>query len=388
MGTTRPGRGLGLMLAVLVFSLGAAEVWAQEAIAIAPVTRNGEPWRMGYIEGGHYNDYPPILKSIIQHLSDLGWVPAYIPGLLADTGTNREIWEVLAREAKGPYLRFEPDAFWSADWEPGRREANREAFLSRVNQRRDLDLMIAMGTWAGQDLANNRHHVPTLVCSTSNPVAAGIIRSVEDSGFDHVHARIDPQRYARQVHLFHDVVQFKRLGLVYEDTVEGRTYAGLEQIEPLTLKMGFQIVSCQAPFAGVPLEEAERLVVDCYERLAPQVDAMYITIHRGVNERNMKRILSPLFRHRVPNFAMGTLYEVRYGAMMSMAQPDFDHAGAFYARVAAQIFNGASPRKISQTLEDPHRIIVNIEAAKRIGFDFPMDILGGADEIVDAIQSE
>ena len=40
-------------------------------------------------------------------------------------------------------------------------------------------------------------------------INAEIIRSVEDSGLDHVHARVDPWRYERQVRVFHNIIGFK-----------------------------------------------------------------------------------------------------------------------------------------------------------------------------------
>ena len=79
-----------------------------------------------------------------------------------------------------------------------------EEIIDRLNRKKDIDLIIAAGTWAGQDLANDRHKTPTIVISTSNPLSSGIIKSLEDSGYDHVHARMNPYRYERQVRIFHD----------------------------------------------------------------------------------------------------------------------------------------------------------------------------------------
>ena len=104
--------------------------------------------------------------------------------------------------------------------------------------------MIAMGTWAGKDLANNRHHTPMMVLSTSDPIGSGIIKSVEDSGLDHVHARVDPYRYERQVRIFHDLVTFKKLGVAYEDSVIGRSYAAVEMIENVAKERNFEVFHC------------------------------------------------------------------------------------------------------------------------------------------------
>lgn len=357
----------------------------QSDFKVAPIDHGGKKWRIGYLEGGHYNDYVPVFKSTLKFLANMKWIESADHECLKKATRTKEIWKCLSMD-QSRFLEFVPDAYWSADWNEEKRKQNKADFLARANQAQDLDLMIAMGTWAGLDLANNNHRVPTIVLSTSNAVTSGIIKSPEDSGFDHVHARVDPTRYARQVRLFHEIVKFKKMGLVLEDTVEGRSYAGLDQIEPVAKERGFEIIKCNAPFAGVDLASAEKAVVECHQKLALRVDAVYITIHRGVTERNMTKLLAPLFKHQIPNFAMGTLYEVRYGAMMSMAQPNFDYAGQFYAETMAKIFNGAKPRNISQILDDPHVICVNLRAANLVGFNFPMDILSGADQILNTIE--
>lgn len=373
-----------LVLAAGTTTVPEARAGSHDSYSVAPAKRpDGRAWRLAYLEGGNYNDYIPVLKNTLENLARMGWLE--IPACLPEAGTSREAWSCLAT-VESPFLRFLPDAFWTADWDAETRKANRQAFLDRARDPADVDLVLAMGTWAGQDLANDEHHVPTVVMSTSNAIQSGIIKSAEDSGRDHVHARVDPQRYARQVRLFHDIVGFKILGLVYEDSVEGRSYAGLDAVERVARERGFSIDSCIAPFSKVDQKTADQLVVQCHEELAPRVDGLYITIHRGVNPANMPRLLAPLFAHNTPNFAMGTLYEVRQGALMSMAQPNLDHLNRFWAETIAKILNGATPRKLNQILEDPQKIAINLKAAELIGFDFPLSILGAAERIHETIE--
>ena len=50
---------------------------------------------------------------------------------------------------------------------------------------------------------------------------------------DNLHARVQPDHYQRQIQLLHDIVPFKTLGLVYEDTEAGRTYAAIDKVAAL-----------------------------------------------------------------------------------------------------------------------------------------------------------
>ncbi len=376
-----------VVLCVLLFALClASTLHAGTAAMYEPETKGpAGKWRIGYYQGGDYNDYAPVAKGLAARLVELGWLEPSVRDCLAGAADPASVWGCLSRARSG-YLEFVPDAFWTADWKDDLRAKNRAGFLERARSRRDLDLVLAFGTWAGQDLATDEHDIPVVVCSTSNAVFSGIVKSPEDSGLDHVHARVDPTRYARQVRLFHDIVGFKRLGVVYENSREGKSYAGLDQIEPLARELGFELVTCEAPFAGVSLETAEQAVLACHEKLANEVDAFYITSNRGVNMKSIGRLLAPLFARNLPTFAMGTLFEVNAGAMMSMAPPDFKYTGNFYAETMVRILKGERPRDISQVVLDPQDVRINIEAAKRIGFHFPVDIISDAQEMVSVIK--
>src|SRR3546814_17102349 len=67
--------------------------------------------------------------------------------------------------------------------------------------------------------------------------------SAADSGRDNLHTRIEPERYQRQVRLFHEIVPFKQLGIVYEDSEAGRTYAAVSAVEQVGRELGFAIQS-------------------------------------------------------------------------------------------------------------------------------------------------
>lgn len=353
------------------------------AYPMTPSLRDGGKWRIGYLEGGQYPDYEVILKTTLRGLVELGWIePLAMP---ADNNPEPGgFWRWLSANAKSRYLEFPADAYHAAgNFDASRRPATRAAVLDRLNGRGDLDLMIAMGTWAGQDLANDEHHVPTVVASTSNPIAARIVASATDSGFDHLHAKVEPDRYVRQVEIFHDVIGFQRLGLVYEDTPEGRTFGGVDEVERVAAQRGFTIIRCLAPFSGVPQAVAEKRVAECYGEIAPKVDAVYITVHRGVTLANLPAILEPVNRLKVPSFSMLGSQEVQRGVLMSISQAGYSYVGRFHAETIAKILNGAKPRELEQRWVAPSKIALNLKTAAAIGYDPPMDILIASDELFD-----
>ncbi len=86
-----------------------------------------------------------------------------------------------------------------------------------------------------------------------------------------------PDRYLRQVSLFHDLIRFKTLGVAYENSFEGRSYASIETIEKLAAERGFNVVSCHTLSDIADRSVANRSVIDCFNKLATKVDAIYVT---------------------------------------------------------------------------------------------------------------
>lgn len=360
------------LLSAIVFSSVTAGGHERPIFPLEP-QKNLPHIRLAYYQGGDYKDYLPVFVSILSKLKELGWVEPAAQSCLEGAKTVKDAWACLSARNVG-IIEFASDAFWDVAWNKSKRPSIRKQAIERLNKG-DIALVLAMGTWAGQDLANNEHATPTVVASCSNALSAGVIKSVEDSGYDHVHARVDPTRYARQIRLFHEIFPFKRLGIVYEDSPEGRTYAGVDQIEKLPKELGFELATCFAPFSGVELAVSEQAVKACCEQLAPQVDGFYLTTHRGFSNDIAADLLDLFIANKTMVFSMGTDTLVEQGALFSIAMPEFYWAGDFLAETIARILNGAKPRSLKQIFEDPHQLVVNTKTAEKIGFRIPIDIL-------------
>ena len=238
-----------------------------------------------------------------------------------------------------------------------------------------------MGTWAGLDLANNQHSVPTIVMSTSDPVEAGIIESQHDSGYDHVHARVDPYRYERQLRIFYDIIQFKKLGIAFEDSIYGRSYSAIDTVEKVAADIGFEVVKCYTKSDISDTDVASRSVVRCFEELSQQVDAIYVTIQGGVNTESIPKLVEIANKNSIPTFSQLGAKEVQQGFLFSISRPGFKPAGLFLSATIAQILNGAKPRQLKQLFEESPSIAINLKTAEIVGLYLYADILAAADTI-------
>ncbi len=360
----------------LMLSLQSAELFAQTA----PILNNGKKWRIGYYEGGPFSNYADAMRTLIQGLVSLGWIAeADIPTLSGDI--KKPYWDWLTQR-RSRFLSFKPEDAFTADWNPSKRADIRKEMTAKL-QAKSIDLVIAMGTWAGQDLANDDHAVPVMVMSTSNPVQAGIIPSVDDSGRDHVTARVDPDRYLRQVRMFHRIVGFKKLGLAYENTPDGKIYAALDDVYRAARERNFKVVTCEVTDTTDDLELSRQSCMSCFRELARSADAVYLTSLTCV-DAHVSEVADLFNKAKIPTFSIAGSKWVKNGVMLSISKGSGDTGiGLYSATKFAKILNGVKPGDLDQTFEDPLDIAVNMETVRQVGFDMPENILRIANEIYD-----
>ncbi|MCP4022597.1 MAG: ABC transporter substrate-binding protein [Desulfobacteraceae bacterium] len=375
-----------LILCLLLFSI-ASGTEKQKDFSIAPTLKNGEKWNIGYYQGGDFENYYEYLKSSVQGLMTLGWIEDTPIPEFKNQSTHL-FWKWLSTKAESRYIRFLDDAYYTADWDKESRKVTSEKLIKRLSGSKDIDLIIAMGTWAGKDLANNKHQVNTLVMSTSNPIMSRIIKSNEDSGYDHVHARVDPLRYERQVRIFYAMVKFKKLGVAYEDTSAGRSYAAIDLIEKVAKEKNFEVVRCLTKSDIADKELANKSVTGCFEKLFQSVDAIYVTVQGGVNSKTLPKLVKMALDKKVPTFSQMGSKEVRKGILLSISRKGgYKAIGNYFATVFARIFNGAKPRELSQVFEEDQNFAINLKTAELIGFYLHADIIAAADEIYHEIEA-
>ena len=382
----RVGKGKLLWIVFLIISIGMLSFTGTAKSDSTAKLNNDKKWRIGYYEGGPYPIYHKTLRATVEGLMELGWIKKTTFPVFSEADDAQSFWNWLSTEIDSEYLQFVPDACWSAKWEKELRQENKMNCLSRL-QNQYVDLVIAMGTWAGKDLSNNDHSVPVLVGASADPVKAKIVKSIEDPGLDHVTAHCDPTRFIRQLRLFHSLFKFKKLGVVFEDTEAGRIYANLEDIRKVSLEENFEVIECNAAGTDVAKEDARDQVQKCHEEIAETIDALWIHAHLGYSPEFFPDLLKSMYKQKVFTWSRQGQEWVRRGVLMSIAKGDYKARGLWYAKKISQIFNGIKPRQLEQFFRDPQRIAINAETANVIGYHIPPNLLRVAEKVYKQIEA-
>lgn len=358
---------------ICIFSLSFSVCFAldKKEYPTSPPAKIVKKLRIGFLQGGPYKNYGRTIIPTVEGLAELGWCEKISLDAKQKAGEFPiedidSMWKWLASNLKSNYIEFVADAFYSNNWDAELRKKTKISLIKRLKEKKDIDLIIAMGTWAGQDLSNSEHSVPVIVMSTTSAVIAGIIKSIDDSGLDHVTARMQPKRHERQMRSLHDLIGFKKLGLIFINDPKDHGFSPVPSIREVAEDRKFEIVECHIPHSTDP-DVNDKNVYECAKKIAPEIDAFHIIAQPpAINARTVSKIIEIMNKYKVPTNSQIGSSEVELGVLLTVANTSYKEVGMFHARKIANIFNGAKPRELEQVFEAPTKIAFNKTTAKKI----------------------
>jgi ABC-type uncharacterized transport system substrate-binding protein len=347
-------RVLILLLAGLL--LGAGGLGATAHAAGSP------PYRLGYLEGRtrwHYADELRALRAGLARLGLAGQIE-FPPDAQVRQGQNS---------------RSIDPSIVAGELVPVRQAAE-------LMRRSDLHLVIAMGTEAGiaLQMASNGT-TPIVGVGIADPVSAGLVRDAKTATVPNFTTAVVPDRWVNMLRTFHTVIRFHRLGILYRDTPALRASINLEDAREVAREKGFELLE-----DGRLSDDAS--VDDCLKglrRLAERrMDAFYISGLRCFDWSlaDSRPLYDYLNRRRVATFARDGTPDVDLGALMGASRLEAERFGDFHAGQIAAILRGARPSSVPMLLPLTLGMSLNLQTARAIRLDFPMDVLVSADVIV------
>ncbi|OIO01394.1 MAG: hypothetical protein AUJ49_07615 [Desulfovibrionaceae bacterium CG1_02_65_16] len=305
-----------------------------------------------------------------------------------EAGTNwvhdkmlKALQAALAEKGWGDRVQFPADAHSVNTWTTmGKAGTHRMA--AQLMQRTDIDLVIGLGTEAAQALlACNNGRTPIVAMTLSDPIGSGVVKSAMDSGVDNLTTCVMPDQWLNMLRLFHTVVHFKKLGVLYEDTAAGRTYTSLEDARDVVREKGARLIEFSHLKRGATVSECKSALTWL---VTNGVDAVYLPDIPCFDwtTDDPRPLLSYLREHKVATFARTGLSLVQLGALMGAYDFELKPLGRFHAGQMISIFQGTQPRKLKMVMPDAIGLSLNLKTARMMGRDLSPDVLVNADVIV------
>lgn len=247
-----------------------------------------------------------------------------------------------------------------------------------------VDLIISMGTVATQALlAENNGKTPIVSIDVADPVGAGIIDAETGKGPANLTLQYTKDKWNKVFVLFHQALPFKRLGIMYHDSPEGRSYSNVNEAREVAREYGFTIVE----YADLDKEESEQSCAAGVHKLIGQnIDAFYISALNCFDwtRANPQSMLDILHKHGIWTFARDGSVQVNRGALMGLSTLDYIHLAEFYADRIGHLL-GLLPEDAPLIPGRYHpKITLNLDTAEALDLDVPRVLLITADEIFDS----
>ncbi len=247
--------------------------------------------------------------------------------------------------------------------------------------RKDLDLIISAGTPAtAAILKANNGSIPIIAIAVSDPLKSGFVKNAHDSGIDNFTARVVLGRYEKMFTIFHDVVQFKTLGLMHDGTENGKKYTHLEDAYIVSKMRGFKIIEYNNIRIG---DNTDKCIEGLSWLLDQGMDAFFIPALTCFDwkESDVKKLIDFFIEHKIPTFGReGSIY-VKSGALMGFSGIDWADRGKYVANKIIKIFEGVKPRDLTMLDNPTPKISFNTYTADKIGMKIPIELVETFDEI-------
>jgi len=240
--------------------------------------------------------------------------------------------------------------------EGGREEAK---ILADIKQRRPV-LILTLGSAATTWINRQVQDVPVVFCMVLNPVASGLVQSLQSSGNNMTGASLDIPVERQFETLKAAVPSIKKVGVLYNPQETGAVVSAAAQV---AAAMGLELIA-------MPVSSAEKLQ-ETLEQHKKKLDALWAVADRTVfaSDRAIEFLLRKTLEYKLPFMGLSPGF-VKAGALLALSV-DYADVGAQCAEQVAQVLAGRPPAALPITVPRKVTPYLNLNVAKAIGVAIP-----------------
>jgi len=242
--------------------------------------------------------------------------------------------------------------------------------IARKFQTDGVDMILAIATPSAQAAAHLVKDIPILITAVTDPVAAELVESIERPGTN-VTGTSDLTPVKAQLELLKEIAPTAvRVGVVY-NAGEVNSVVQVEIARAAAAELGLQLIEATATNSSEVLQAAQSL--------QGRVDAIYVPTDNTVVSA-LESVVLVAERARLPLIA-GEADSVAKGALASVSI-DYYQLGRQTADIAYRVLQGENPADIPIEYQSEMSIVLNLDAAERMGVPIPDSVIAKAVRII------
>jgi len=240
---------------------------------------------------------------------------------------------------------------------------------------RRVDLVYAMGTGAALRAKEEVKGPPVVFTAVTDPVGSGVVQGRDGSGGRLCgNASGVPPRDVLAV-FRRALPSLRRLAVVHDPA----NPVSRGEVEALRAAGAALDPAVELVVSAVPAEDLRKPggVADAVASVLPRADALWIPIDIEVYSRADAAAATAT---RLGKPILATAPAASRSAATACVAADFRAVGRASVVLARDALSGTDPGSIPLAASRSYRVIVNLEAARRSGFEVPLALLASADE--------
>ena len=179
--------------------------------------------------------------------------------------------------------------------------------------------------------------------------------------------------------LAHEMLGFDRIGIIYENTKEGRKIAHYSVLKQSAEKKGFEVVECHIAFSSLDMERIKQRLFACYGKLSLDVDALFVSSYYNLDRTFIQNLHSSLRFYKIPSIAFSGRVSPPDVSVLLGKRSDVSAGNQDTMRLYGDLLNGIKSHQFSESLSGLPEIIVNVDdlnnsKVKTSILDKPVDV--------------
>jgi putative ABC transport system substrate-binding protein len=238
-----------------------------------------------------------------------------------------------------------------------------------------VDLIFTTGTRSTQPAVEMIKDIPIIFSAVADPVAAGIVKSLESPGGNVTGAHCAVPVEAQLKTILRVIPYVKRIGIVY---TQGEVNA---EIQMRDFKKTAQSLGIEVLTSTVSVDcKTEEEVREATKKLVGKVDLLLALQDTSLSRYGIG-MLEVAEENKIPTYV--TLEQLlEKGAVFSLGI-NFSNLGKICGEQAVKILrDNIKPSDIPVATDRNYSLVINLTAAKKIGLAIPIQILRSASKVV------
>ena len=161
--------------------------------------------------------------------------------------------------------------------------------------------------------------------------------------------------------LAHEMLQFDRIGIIYENTEEGKKAAHYDILKQAAKQKNFEVLECHIPFSFLKLDQIKRRLFDCYGKLSLDVDALFVSSYYDLDQTFIRYLHNSLRFYKIPSIAFSGRINPPDVSLLLGKRSDILPGNQGSMHLYNDLLNGIKTHQFSESLSGLPEIIMNLD---------------------------